>query len=106
MDVLTNKQTKSYDYLSRYATFDFAYNTLDNKFMYFTTRWLDENTAFVLHTVKSEDTLDSLAYTYYGRPDYYWVIANFNRIHNPLEELHKTRKTIKIPTLTSISFKE
>lgn len=71
MDILKDKQYKDYDYLSRYGVFPFYYNTVDNKYIYGVTSHLEENSAYVLHQIKDFDTLDSLAFKYYGRPDYY-----------------------------------
>lgn len=71
MDVLKNKQLKTYDYISRYVTFPIYYHILDNKYIYGKTAQLDKNTSYVLHKLIQKDTLDSLANYYYGRPDLY-----------------------------------
>ena len=104
MDCLTDKQTKQYSALSRYTTFYFYYHTLDDKFIYGKTKHLDKNTFFSVHTVVQSDTLDSLALKYYGRPDYYWVIADFNDINDPFIQLSDFFDTIKIPSLGQIYF--
>ena len=104
MDVLKNKQTKLYDYLSRYSTFPFYYNTQDNKYIYGITNNLSEDTPYYAHKVEQFDTLDKLALKYYGRPDLYWVIADFNRIIDSFRPLYKNIDIIKIPTLSSIQY--
>lgn len=104
MQVLTNKQYKSYDRVSRYQIFPFYYNKLDEKYIYgITSHLTTEDTKFVAHKVKDKDTLDSLALYYYGNPTYYWVIADFNRISDPYKPLEKGI-VIKIPTFSNISF--
>ena len=105
MSVLTNKQYKDYGYLSRYASFPIYYHTLDGKYVYGTTSQLNENIMYVLYTVRAHDTLDSIALQYYNNPTYFWVIADFNHIQDPFEKL-QIGTTLKIPTLSDISFKE
>ena len=105
MDVLKDKQSKSYSYISRYSAFPYFYNTVDEKYIYSITSQLNDDTTFVLHQVSQSDTLESLALVYYGRPDYYWIIADFNRISDPFIKLNTKFKTIKIPSLSNISYK-
>lgn len=105
MDVLKEKQLKNYDYLSRYATFPFYYNSNDNKYIYGITSQLSKENQFVAHKVKQTDTLESLALDYYGRPDFYWIIADFNRICDPFIKLFGNVEIINIPTLSNIEFK-
>lgn len=104
MDVLKDEQKKEYDFVSRYTSFPFYYNTQDDKYIYGITSYLSENVIFVEHKLKQWDTLDSLAFYYYGRPDLYWVIADFNRIQDPFINLFENYKSLKIPQLTGISF--
>lgn len=105
MDRLKNKSYKSYDCISRYSAFPYFYNEEDDKFVYGITNWLSEDTTYVEHEVKRGDTLDSLSLTYYGRPDYYWVIADFNRILDPFARLSDKFTKIKIPTISSIKYR-
>lgn len=105
MDALTNKSYKSYDYISRYASFPYYYNKLDSKYIYGITANVDQDISFVAHIVREQDTLDNLALTYYGRPDYYWVIADYNQIQDPYTKLWGKYSTIKIPTLSNVKFK-
>ena len=105
MDVLIDRTYKDYDRLSRYANFPYYYNTLDNKYIYGTTSYLNQNISARAHRVRKGDTLDSLALTYYGNPTYFWVIADFNRIQDSYTKLFGNFKTIKIPALSGIRYK-
>ena len=105
MDVLKEKSIKQYDTLSRYSSFNTYYNTLDDKYLYGLTSPFDTSTIFVLHDVKQYDTLESLALKYYGRPDYFWIIAMYNNINDAFCDISK-RKSIKIPTISNIKFIE
>lgn len=104
MDVLKDPQTRKYVTLSRYSPLFFYYNTLDNKYIYGTVKNLKVTNDYILHTLTKDDTLESLALFYYGRPDYYWIISDFNRIVDPFMVLMKKYKTIKIPNISTISF--
>lgn len=105
-DVLINKQRRTYTYTSRYSKFPFYYNTVDGKYIYGLTGQLDLETDYVLHTVAPGDTLDSLAFQYYGRPDFFWIIADFNRIKDSLGVLYNKYSTIKVPNMTRLNFSE
>ena len=104
MDVLKDKQRKEYSYNSRYASFPIYYNTVDKKYVYGLTSQLRDDINYVECKVQPGDNLDNLAEHYYGRPDYYWVIADFNRIQDPLIELYGKYDTIKIPVFSKIAF--
>lgn len=105
MNVLTNKQKRTdYDALSRYSPFSFYYHTLDDKFIYGLTSHIFTNAEYVAHNIIPSDTLDFLAFKYYGRPDYFWIIADFNRIKDPFLPLQDFFKVIKIPNLGQIAF--
>lgn len=104
MDVLKNKQFRQYDYISRYSSFPLYYNTVDEKYIYGITSQLSTQSEYVAHKVDMLDTLDSLAFKYYGRPDLYWVIADFNRIQDPYTNLIDFYEIIKIPSLSTLSF--
>lgn len=105
MDVLKNKNYKQHKALSRYSTFPYYYNTLDNKYIYGVTSQLNTDMTHVLHKVNKTDTLEALSLNYYGRPDYWWIIADFNNIVDPYISLSDKFKTLKIPPITNISFK-
>lgn len=103
MHTLTNKSYKNYSYTSRYSSFPYFYHTLDNKYIYGLTAYLDNTTVYTLHIVKRGDSFDRLALQYYGNPTLYWVICSYNHIQNPYTEL-KEGDTIKIPSLSNIQY--
>ena len=103
-DSLKNKQYRTYDGVSRYSSFPFYYHEKDNKYIYGLTSHLDKNVSYVSHTIRQNDTLDNLSLTYYGRPDYYWIIADYNNIQDPYERLFGKYDKLLIPTFTSIYF--
>lgn len=103
MDVLTNKSYKDYTYTSRYAPFPYYYHTVDNKYVYGITAYLDDTTAYKMHTIKQGDTLDGLALYYYNNPTLFWIICSFNHIRNPYKNL-VAGKQIKIPSISTIKF--
>lgn len=104
MDVLKNESYRTYDYISRYASYPYFYNVEDCKYVYGLTGQIDRDITFVSYEVKQGDTLDALALKYYGRPDYYWVIADFNSLTDCLDELYPRIKNLKIPALSAVSF--
>ncbi len=104
-DVLTNKQFRDYDKISRYAGVPYYYNRLDDKYMYGTGTNLKDNTPHRMHKVVQGDSLDSLSLYYYNNPTYFWIIADFNRIQDPYKEL-QVGSILKIPTFSTIEFEE
>ena len=105
MNVLKDKSSKTYLYTSRYATLLYYYNTLDKKYMYGISKNLNTNTDYVLHNLVDSDSLDSLALKYYGRPDLFWVIADFNNLNDPYIRLVDKMSSIKIPSLSGITWR-
>ena len=105
MNVLKDKSSKTYLYTSRYATLPYYYNTLDKKYMYGISKNLNTNTDYVLHNLVDSDSLDSLALKYYGRPDLFWVIADFNNLNDPYTRLVDKMSSIKIPALSGIAWR-
>ena len=103
-DILKDKQFVQYSYISRYATFPIYYNVEDDKYMYGITSQLNRNIPYVEVKIHQGDNLDNLSQYYYGRPDYYWIIADFNRIQDPLIELFGRYETLRIPVLSNIVF--
>lgn len=104
MNVLSNKYYKDYDRVSRYAIFPHYYHRIDKKYIAGITAHLkNKDVMFVTHKVIQGDTLDSLALHYYNSPTYYWVIADFNRIQDPYEEL-EVGQVLRIPTFSYIEF--
>lgn len=105
MESLEQKSYRTFPYISRYQPFPYYYHKLDKKYIYGLTSQLNKNINYAIVNVKQGDTLDIYAEKYYGRPDLFWVIADFNDIVDPFIELFNNYKTIKIPTLGNISFK-
>ena len=105
MNVLKDKSSRTYFYTSRYATLPYYYNTLDKKYMYGISKNLNTNTDYVLHNLVHSDSLDSLALKYYGRPDLFWVIADFNNLNDPYIRLVDKMSSIKIPALSGITWR-
>ena len=105
MDVLKNKKYKDYDTLSRFVQFPTYYHTKDKKYVYGILSQLDTDKKYVEHSVEERDTLESIAYKYYGRPDYYWVVAMFNNINDCFVKLFGKYKTVKVPVISNITFK-
>ena len=105
MNVLKDKSSRTYFYTSRYATLPYYYNTLDKKYMYGISKNLNTNTDYVLHNLVDSDSLDSLALKYYGRPDLFWVIADFNNLNDPYIRLVDEMSSIKIPALSGITWR-
>ena len=101
--VLSNESYKVYDKLSRYSSFPIYYQNLDNKYVYGVTAQLLESTPYSLHTVRKNDTLDTIALFYYNNPTYFWIIADFNRIQDPFEDLVEGQE-LKIPVFSSIRY--
>lgn len=106
MQVLQDKAYRTYTAISRYSPFPYYYNINDEKYVYGVTKHLGQKVSYVLHEVKYQDTLDSLSLYYYGRPDYYWVIADFNRIKDPFIKLYGNYKTIDIPSINNVAFED
>ena len=105
MEKLNNKRYNNFDYPSRYTTVPYFYDTEKQSDIYGIGSQMSSQTAFVSHAVKPEDTLDALALTYYNNPTYWWVIAYFNRITDPFIHLSTKFSIIKIPSISSIVFK-
>ena len=105
MEKLTNKRYANYNYTNRYTGVPYYYDTKKNREVYGIGAQLSKINSFVSHKVKPDDTLDSLALTYYNNPTYWWIIAYFNRITDPFIQLSKKFTTIKIPSISSIEFK-
>ena len=104
MDRLENKSYKQYDYVSRYTPFPTYYNTLDDKYIYGITDHLNKDISYMIHKVSDYDTLELLANAYYGRPDFYWILADFNDIVDPFIVLKEKYSTLKIPNMTKLYF--
>lgn len=103
MDVLKDKQYKSYDRLSRYSNFPIFYNTLDDKYESGTTTYLSDETPYMLYVVQEKDTYDKISLEHYNNPTYFWIICNYNRIADAFET-PQPGTTLKIPLISNIEF--
>ena len=104
MDDLKNKRYAKFDYTSRYTGIPFYYNKRDEKEVYGLSKNMLKNASWVAHKVKSNDTLDSLALSYYNNPTYWWIIAYFNDIQDAFINLKDHFEILKIPALNGIEF--
>lgn len=105
MEVLSNKSYRQFDYISRYQSFPYYYNRIDNKYIYGTTGQLDDTIGYSVHICKANDTWDSIALLYYNSPTLFWVLCDFNKVQDPFQPL-KIGDRVKIPTISSISYTE
>lgn len=103
MNILRDKQYKSYNRVSRYSAFPIYYNTIDQKYESGTTAYLKNTTPYVLHKVTDEDDYDKLALEYYNNPTYFWVICSFNHIQDPFQK-PRLGSYLMIPIFSSIEF--
>lgn len=104
MDELKNKHYITHDYRSRYTPSPVYYNEKYQKEVMGVGLNIKKDSSYILHKVVSTDTLEKLALTYYSNPTYWWVIAQFNCIFNLFDRLSDHYKTLKIPSISSISF--
>ena len=70
MDTLTNKTSLNFGYLSRYQGLYSYYDTVSGDTICGLGKPMLKTTAWSAYKVKPEDTLDSLALTYYNNPTY------------------------------------
>jgi hypothetical protein len=104
MDTLKNKTFADFDYLSRYTSVPYYFDTIQGKEIYGIGTNLKTDTEFVTHKVNSSDTVNSLALKYYNNPTFWWIIAYFNDIQDPFKRLRDKYETLKIPSISSIEF--
>ena len=104
MDTLKNKNYATFNYLSRYTNVPYFFDTLSEKDIYDISTNLKNNSEFVTHKVKSNDTLNSLALKYYNNPTFWWVIAYFNDVQDAFKPLIDKYVTLKIPNIASVEF--
>lgn len=103
MEKISESYYKEYGTLSRYASFPYYYHKEDDAYFYGLTGNLKSDMNAFEHQVIQTDTLDFLSFKYYGRPDFYWVIADYNNIKDPFKPLKV--KSLMIPSITNISYK-
>ena len=103
MEILENKQFKSYNYISRYSASPIYYHTLDDKYIMGTAKALRDDTIYFEYIVGKNDTYDKIALKYYNNPTFYWIICSFNHIDDPFEKPVPGSK-LKIPSISNIEF--
>ena len=99
------KNYRSYDYVSRYESFPYYYDKKSNRYYYGLTSFLDDTVSYTLYEVKNGDNYDSIALNNYGCALYWWIICDFNRIFDTLEEPTPGTK-LKLPSLNAIAYLE
>lgn len=104
MNTLKDKSYAKFDYLSRYTSIPYYYDTLSDRQIYGIGTNLKNTTEYVTHVIKSNDTLNSLALKYYNNPTFWWVIAYFNDIQDAFKPLKDKYVTLKIPSIASVEF--
>ena len=102
-DQLTSKSYRTYNYVSRYTSFPYYYDKVNDKYVYGTTSQLDDTTPYSLYITKKNDTYDSLALKFYNNPTLYWILCDFNRIQDPYTNIEEGTK-LKIPSITDLKF--
>ena len=106
MNKLTNKQSNTFDYISRYSGIPFYLDTATGREVMGICKQVNFDTPYTLHKLSTDDTLDSLALTYYNNPTYWWAIAFFNKINDPFINLTEKYSVVKIPSISSIVFED
>lgn len=99
------KNFKQYDYISRYESFPYYYDKVNNRYYYGLSANLIKTTPYASYTVQAGDSYDSIAYDKYGNALFYWVICYFNNVPDSFED-PIPGTVIKLPSLNSIIFKE
>jgi nucleoid-associated protein YgaU len=59
-------------------------------------RFISATPADLLHAVRGDDRLDLLAFTFYGNPEKFWLIADANTEMDP-EDLLEPGRQVRIP---------
>ena len=104
MNVLTNKKYAQFDYISRYTGIPYYFNTVDEREVYGLSKNAIKDAPYVLYQTQQGDTLDNLALINYNNPSYWWVLAYYNDIQDAFVDIHSTYPTLKIPTISAISY--
>ena len=103
MDILTDRQFKTYQKLSRYENFPIYYNTVDKKWVTGTTAYLSDRTSYQNYKVAGSETYDLLALHFYNNPTLYWIICSFNHVQDPFSK-PKKGTVLKIPVISQVEF--
>ncbi len=65
------------------------------RFAYILDSYKDDPKNYLVHTISSGQTIESISSNYYGDPKYSWVILMYNNILDVYEELPKNETTLK-----------
>ncbi len=98
-----SKNYKNYDYISRYESFPYYYDSASNRYYYGLTANLKADTSYALYEVKAGDSYDSIASDYYGSALYYWIICSFNDIFDSLKQ-PEVGTVLRLPALNEVRF--
>lgn len=83
------------EFLAKYPKIEYNINNGNQRFpvyqtatnIFFRTRFLDKirnnTSAFYKYYVRDQDTPESVAFKYYGNPEYYWIILQTNDMQHP-----------------------
>jgi hypothetical protein len=104
METLKNKNYGNFNYLSRYSHIPYYFDSLEDREVYGIGMNMKNNTEYVTHVIKANDTVEALALKYYNNPTYWWIIAYFNDIQDAFKPLRDKYTTIKIPNISSVEF--
>lgn len=86
---------KEYSYLSRYGHLP-IYADSQGMSYHATGKWLKDNGTNT-YIVKQGDTLEKIAYQQYGSPILWWLVADINRIVDPMQELKEGQRLKLVP---------
>ena len=106
MDVLKNQAPHSTNHFSRYSGITEVTNIMDKvrgtdefkRYLVMKTH-LKRNENFTSYEVQKGDTWDKIALKFYKNPTYYWIVCDWNRIHDCMVE-PKVGDVIEIPILS------
>lgn len=103
MNILSNKNYKEYNRLSRYSSSANYYNEIDKKYQEELPKPMDKNSKYSLYIADGNESFDFISLKFYNNPTYYWIICDFNNISNPY--LIPSRGTkLRIPVISDIQF--
>ena len=99
------KNFKNYDYISRYESFPYYYDKVNNRYYYGITAALNTDTSYAIYEVKPGDSYDSIALDNYGCALFYWVICDYNSIFDSLTP-PVPGTVLRLPALNNIRFEQ
>lgn len=105
LDQLKDTTIDLNDYLERFSTdrYEIKFNnyqpvvaTVANIFEQYDLiqNFKDKASSFVTYKIKDKELIEDVAIKYYGSEDFWWVVALFNDINNPLVDWPKSEDQI------------